>query len=143
MWPSSSAWHEASISSAIPKPIVDPRKQGPSASTTPIIPMSPSPSYYSPEKPEATAEGWACHTFEWVVVALQSPGAWRLHGHDHPFQCVAGPPLSRRLRLFGRVIAWRRRHGDDRGRTGAWALLSWVHDGLWDSARNRRFVPGA
>src|SRR3954452_15936832 len=46
---SSSRWHETSISSVIPKPIVDRRKQSPSDITILIIHTSLSPSFYSPE----------------------------------------------------------------------------------------------
>src|SRR4051794_17989237 len=77
---SSSDWRGTSISSAIPKRIVAPRKQSPSVSTTPTIPTSPSPSYCSPGKQEATAERWACHTLEGVAPTLLIPdhrnGCW-------------------------------------------------------------------
>src|SRR3954468_24029268 len=46
---SSSSWHETSISSVIPKHIVDPRKQNQSDITILIIHTSLSPSFYSPE----------------------------------------------------------------------------------------------
>src|SRR4051794_11181669 len=46
---SSSRWHETSISSVIPKHIVDPRKRSLSDITIPIIHTSLSPSFYSPE----------------------------------------------------------------------------------------------
>src|SRR5271166_5380641 len=64
---SSSDWHGTSILSAIPKHIVAPRKQRPSDTTIPIIPMSPSPSYYSLGNQRKPAKTVGLHTFKGVV----------------------------------------------------------------------------
>src|SRR5271165_1580641 len=78
---SSSDWHGTSILSAIPKHIVAPRKQRPSDTTIPIIPMSPSPSYYSLGNQRKPAKTVGLHTFKGVVLPpLQQPQ----EGHGLP-----------------------------------------------------------
>src|SRR5271166_852945 len=95
---SSSDWHGTSILSAIPKHIVAPRKQRPSDTTIPIIPMSPSPSYYSLGNQRNPAKTVGLHTFKGVLYHSHldvTPTAHHPNAIPPPAPPAALPPAPR------------------------------------------------
>src|SRR3954452_9877788 len=80
---SSRRWQETSISSVIPKPIVDRRKQSPSDITIPIIHTSLSPSFYSPENWRRAPEIYRLFTpWKRCPVDLLDPDDCKAHQGD-------------------------------------------------------------
>src|SRR3954453_14979941 len=107
---SSSRWHETSISSVIPKPIVDRRKQSPSDITILIIHTSLSPSFYSPENWRRAPEIYRLFTpwkrwslGEIVEVALPLADGLGIEAQD--LGEVLDPPVAELGRLDGGVPA--------------------------------------